>query len=351
MKKVKVKTKQKQKQKQTQIVNIHLDKILKKSQPKRKSQPKDKQFYSSQSSGGPSISFNAPPIREYVDTSLNNRQSALENPLLIKNTTNPISNEVGFSNNPLLNQPPQQKSIAYNLGQYLLQSSIPDSQMQQNMLYIKQGYENQEIANIEEVDKKNKIQSNFKKQQEAIRSQIPDDIKTPKKKRGPYKKTQKQESNPIQESPSTQELNQPEESITSTNALISNQPVIPSIISEPSQEYNITTGIETDKQRASRIKKQEFIKQHLAEQQALKESQKSKPIDYKKNEYIKNASSPRSTNTLIDEESQSESITSEQKTSPGISEGLGQIPISEIQSGPEDVKVKKKTRGPNKPKL
>jgi len=185
MKKVKVKTKQKQKQKQTQIVNVNLGNILKKSQPKRKSQPKTKQFYSAQSSGGPSISFNAPPIREYVDTSLNNRPSTLETPLLLKNTTNQQSTELGFpiqNNNPLLNQPPQQKSIAYNLGQYLLQSNIPDSQMQQNMLYIKQGYENQKISNIEEENKKNKIQSNFKKQQEAIMSQIPDDMKKAKQR-------------------------------------------------------------------------------------------------------------------------------------------------------------------------
>jgi len=84
MKKVKVKTKQKQKQKQTQIVNINLGKILKKSQGKRKSQPK--QFNSSQSSGGPSISFNAPPIREYVDTSLIIRPSPGDNQLVVKNT-------------------------------------------------------------------------------------------------------------------------------------------------------------------------------------------------------------------------------------------------------------------------
>jgi len=179
----KVKVKQKQKQKQSQTVNINLGNVLKKSQPRRKAQPK--QFNSSQSSGGPSISFNAPPIREYVDTSLNNRPSTLETPLLLKNTTNQQSTELGFpiqNNNPLLNQPPQQKSIAYNLGQYLLQSNIPDSQMQQNMLYIKQGYENQKISNIEEENKKNKIQSNFKKQQEAIMSQIPDDMKKAKQR-------------------------------------------------------------------------------------------------------------------------------------------------------------------------
>jgi hypothetical protein len=179
------KVKQKQKQKQSQTVNINLGNVLKKkSKPRRKPQPK--QFNSSQSSGGPSISFNAPPIREYIDTSLNNRPSTLESPLLLKNTTNQQSTELGFpiqNNNPLLNQPPQQKSIAYNLGQYLLQSNIPDSQMQQNMLYIKQGYENQEISNIEEENKKNKIQSNFKKQQEAIMSQIPDDIKNSKQRK------------------------------------------------------------------------------------------------------------------------------------------------------------------------
>ena len=83
MKKVKVKTKQKQKQKQTQIVNVNLGNILKKSQPKRKSQPK--QYYSAQP-----ITFNASPIREYIDTSLSNQLFQLDNVLLARTTINTI---------------------------------------------------------------------------------------------------------------------------------------------------------------------------------------------------------------------------------------------------------------------
>jgi len=84
MKKVKVKTKQKQKQKQSQTVNINLGNVLKKSQPRRKAQPKQHNI-------SQPISFNAPPIREYIDTSLSNQVSRLDNPLLARTTiTNPI---------------------------------------------------------------------------------------------------------------------------------------------------------------------------------------------------------------------------------------------------------------------
>jgi hypothetical protein len=270
MKKVKVKTKQKQKQKQSQTVNINLGNVLKKSQPRRKSQPK--QFNSSQSSGGPSISFNAPPIREYVDTSLNNRPSTLETPLLLKNTTNQQSTELGFpiqNNNPLLNQPPQQKSIAYNLGQYLLQSDIPDSQMQQNMLYIKQGYENKEISNIEEENKKNKIQSNFKKQQEAIMSQIPDDMKKAKKK--PSKK---------------QEIERKKQEELS----------------------KLKTDIGPSKSITIRPESSSLIQSDISSF-----LNKLKPIDEKKNAYLENAaSSPRTKNVLISVPEEQTTITSAQ---------------------------------------
>jgi len=274
MKKVKVKTKQKQKQKQSQTVNINLGNVLKKSQPRRKAQPK--QFNSSQSSGGPSISFNAPPIREYVDTSLNNRPSTLETPLLLKNTTNQQSTELGFpiqNNNPLLNQPPQQKSIAYNLGQYLLQSNIPDSQMQQNMLYIKQGYENKEISNIEEENKKNKFQSNFKKQQEAIMSQIHDDMKKANKK-----PTKKQEI----ERKRLEDLNRPKIDIGPSK----------SITIRPESSSLIQSDISS------------FLN-------------KPKPIDEKKNAYLENAaSSPRAKNALITVPEEPTTITSAQIQEP-----------------------------------
>jgi hypothetical protein len=343
MKKVKVKTKQKQKQKQTQIVNVNLGNILKKSQSKRKSQPKAKQFYSAQSSGGPSISFNAPPIREYVDTSLNNRQSTLENPLLIKNTTNPTTSEVGFSNNPLLIEPPKEQSFAQKVGQYLLQSSISDQEMKERLRLMNTAYENKQISDLEQEARKTKNKDSVKKQQESIRSQIPDDIKTPKKTRGPYKKKQKPELPSIQESPSTQELNQPEESITSTNPLITSLPVETTLTSEPATEPNIKTGIETDEQRAERFLQENRRKKE--EIKAFNESQKSKPIDEKKNEYIKNASSPRTTR-IIDEPITEPSLNDEPLQPAGILEGLGTSnpPVQ------EDVKDIPKKRGPKKSK-
>lgn len=101
----KVKVKQKQKQKQSQTVNINLGNVLKKkSKPKRKPQVNPPPI-------AQAITFNAPPIREYVDTSLYNIPSRLENPLLARQTVNPILpanpiqpvNTVGpiQSNNPL----------------------------------------------------------------------------------------------------------------------------------------------------------------------------------------------------------------------------------------------------------
>lgn len=105
MKKVKVKTKQKQKQKQSQTVNINLGELLKKSKPRRKTQPKPQPNISQP------ITFNAPPIREYIDTSFSNQVSRLDNPLLARTTitnpivegTSPTKNVVGEiqNNNPL----------------------------------------------------------------------------------------------------------------------------------------------------------------------------------------------------------------------------------------------------------
>jgi len=107
MKKIKVK----QKQKQSQTVNINLGNMLKKkSKPRRKPQPKQP------SSLAAPITFNVPPIREYVDTSLYNIPSRLENPLLVRQTVNPIpdipiTNKIGpiQSNNPLFQE--KQKEI------------------------------------------------------------------------------------------------------------------------------------------------------------------------------------------------------------------------------------------------
>jgi hypothetical protein len=111
------KVKQKQKQKQSQTVNINLGNVLKKkSKPRRKPQPKQPSPLAAP------ITFNAPPIREYVDTSLYNIPSRLENPLLIRQPVNPILpenpilqpvNTVGpiQSNNPLFQDKPKELKI------------------------------------------------------------------------------------------------------------------------------------------------------------------------------------------------------------------------------------------------
>jgi hypothetical protein len=339
MKKVKVKTKQKQKQKQTQIVNINLGKILKKSQGKRKSQPK--QFNSSLSSGGPSISFNAPPIREYVDTSLNNRPSPGDNQLVVKNTPTTTQSSMGQwsqieNNNPLTNQQPQQKSLGYKFGQYLINSNISDDEFNRQMNYRQIGYISQQQA---ELDKQKEELQKKQNKEEAIKAAT-----TPQKKRGPrgpYKTKSRQElpsiqeSNQIEELPSTQELNPP------TNPLLSEPVGPPTITSEPVPNPNIISGIETDAQRAERILQENRRKKE--ERKAFLESQNKKPIDEKKNNYL-NAASP-GRNRIIDEPNIEQTLTDEPTQPPGISEGLGQP--EPVQPEPE---VKKKTKGPNKKK-
>ena len=338
MKKVKVKTKQKptqkpiqkptQKQKQSQIVNVNLGNILKKSQPKRKSQPKAKQFYSAQSSVGPSISFNAPPIREYVDTSLINRPSPGDYQLVLKNTpTTTTPQSMGQwsqieNNNPLTNQQPQQKSIAYNFGEYLMNSNIPDEEFNRQMNYRQIGYINQKQKELDdqqaELDQK-------KKKDEAIKAAT-----TPQKTKRSYNKKSKPELPSIQELPSTQESNPP------TNPLISNPPVTQTITSEPVPNPNIITELETEKQRAKRLKReQQFMEEH---QKELKETQQQKPIDKKIEDYM-NAASP-GRNRIIDEPITEPSLNDEPIQPPSISGGLG-------KSEPE---VKKKPKGTNKKK-
>jgi hypothetical protein len=145
--------------------------------------------------------------------------------------------------------------------------------MQQNMLYIKQGYENQEISNIEEENKKNKIQSNFKKQQEAIMSQIPDDMKKAKKK--PSKKQEIERKK-------QEELSKPKLDIGPSK----------SITIRPESSSLIQTDISS------------FLN-------------KPKPIDEKKNAYLENAaSSPRTKNALISVPEEPTTITSAQIQEP-----------------------------------
>jgi len=302
MKKVKVKTKQKQKQKQTQIVNINLGKILKKSEPKRKSQPK--QHYSAQP-----ITFNAPPIREYIDTSLSNQLSRLDNPLLIRVTITPIvegtpppQNLVGpiqtnpqKSENPLFQAqkkepriteevPVAQGYLMEDLPQYVPQfdlnkkpSSIPpDIKAQQNQLKKEEALRKKEekkaeALRLKEEKKAEKIRLNEEKKAEKIR---------------------------LNEEKKAEKIRLNEEKNSSSS---SKQSDISSFFNNP------------------------------------------KPIDKKKEDYL-NAASP-GRNRIIDEPITEPTLTDEPIQPPGISEGLGQP--EPVQPEPE---VKKKTKGTNKKK-
>ena len=200
MKKVKVKTKQKQKQKQSQTVNINLGELLKKSKPRRKTQPKQHNI-------SQPISFNAPPIREYIDTSFSNQVSRLDNPLLARTTINPIiegttppQNVVGpiqpnpqKSENPLFQAQKKEPSITdefpiaqgylmEDLPQYVPKfdlnkkpSSIsPDIKAQQNQLKKEEALRKKEEKKEEALRKKEEKQSEAlrkkeEKQSEALR--------------------------------------------------------------------------------------------------------------------------------------------------------------------------------------
>jgi hypothetical protein len=154
MKKVKIKTKQKQKQKQSQTVNINLGELLKK-----KSNPKRKKAVPPPNISQP-ITFNAPPIREYVDTSLYNIPSRTDNPLLLRTTTNPIpdipitikpiSNTVGpiQNNNPLFIEPVKPKSILEPEPVLSFEEAINRSQSY---------YENNDIETQKELARQNYI--------------------------------------------------------------------------------------------------------------------------------------------------------------------------------------------------
>lgn len=253
MKKVKVKTKQKQKQKQkqTQIVNIHLDKILKQSQPKRKSQPK--QYYSAQP-----ITFNAPPIREYIDTSLYNIPSKAENPLLARTTINPIPdipitinptpiNTVGLiqpnpqkSENPLYQEPTKPSSLVDNVKQEPINSpSMVDEINNEKKRALEKNNEkiNKITKDIIEQEKikqqrKNEIEDSLKKQQEALRRQLP------KRDIGPSQGISlKRKSNPTEQTNINKFFNIP------NNSLISPPLENQTIISEPTQQQSIIEGL------------------------------------------------------------------------------------------------------------
>jgi len=307
MKKVKVKTKQKQKQKQTQIVNINLGKILKKSEPKRKSQPK--QYYSAQP-----ITFNAPPIREYIDTSLSNQLSRLDNALLARATTTPMvegtpppQNLVGpiqsnpqKSENPLFQAqkkepriteevPVAQGYLMEDLPQYVPQfdlnkkpSSIPpDIKSQQNQLKKEEALRKKEekkaeALRLKEEKKAEKIRLNEEKNAEKERKKQ-EELSKSKIDIGPSIKI----SNPVSSSSLTQ--------------------------SDISSFFN-----------------------------------NPKPIDKKKEDYM-NAASP-GRNRIIDKPITEPSLNDEPIQPPSISEGLG------LGLGQPEPEVKKKTRGPNKKK-
>jgi len=196
MKKVKVKTKQKQKQSQT--VNINLGNVLKKSKPRRKTQPKQQPNISQP------ITFNAPPIREYVDTSLYNIPSKSENPLLARSTINPIpdipininptSNTVGSiqNDNPLFKAQPKPERITdepihdkppflEELSQYIPQFNLNKKNKQPN------DYEIELQQKLIEIQKQNSI----KKKEEAALL-LKEENKKKRKEKALQKKLQKE---------------------------------------------------------------------------------------------------------------------------------------------------------------
>ena len=311
MKKIKVKQKQKQKQKQTQIVNVNLGNILKKSQSKRKSQ--SKQNYSAQP-----ITFNAPPIREYIDTSLSNQLSRLDNALLARTTINPIvegttppQNIVGAI------QPNPQKSENPLFQAQKKEPSITDE------VPVAQGYLMEELPNYFPQFDLNKKPSSIPPDIKAQQNQLKKEEALRKKEEKQAEALRKKEEKKAEKLKLNEEKNAKKERKKQEELSKSKIDIGPSIkISTPDSSSSL---------------KQSDISSFF---------NKSKPIDPRINTYLENASSPRTKNPLIDKESQSESITSEQNKPPGILEGLGQIPTSEIQPV-----IPKKTRGPNKPKI
>jgi len=324
------KVKQKQKQKQSQTVNINLGNVLKKkSKPRRKPQPKQPSPLAAP------ISFNAPPIREYVDTSLYNIPSRLENPLLIRQPVNPKLpenpiqpanpiqpvNTVGpiQSNNPLFVAQQKKENIMDDIPiAEAYYSELPGYTPKFNIKRKKNQLTPDEI----ELRKEEAKQRNELKKAETIRR---NELKKAEAKAQALRK--KEEKNAEKER-KKQELNPP------TNPLLSEPVNPPTITSEPVPNPNITIGIETDAQRAERILQENRRKKE--ERKAFLESQQSKPIDKKKEDYL-NAASP-GRNRIIDESITEPTLTDEPIQPPGISEGLG-------QTEPE---VKKKTKGKNK---
>jgi len=303
MKKVKVKTKQKQKQKQTQIVNINLGKILKKSEPKRKSQPK--QHYSAQP-----ITFNAPPIREYIDTSLSNQLSRLENALLARTTTTPIDegtsppkNVVGpiqtnpqISENPLFQAQKKEPRITEEVpvAQGYLMENLPQ--------YFPQFDLNKKPSSI---PPDIKAQQNQLKKEEALRK----------------KEEKKAEALRLKEEKKAEKIRLNEE--------------------KNAEKIRLNEEKNAEKERK---KQEELSKSKIDIGPSIKQSDISsffnnpKLIDKKKEDYL-NAASP-GRNRIIDEPITEPTLTDEPIQPPGISEGLG------TSNPPSD--VKKKAKGKNK---
>jgi len=281
MKKVKVKTKQKQKQKQSQTVNINLGNVLKKSQPRRKTQPKQHNI-------SQPISFNAPPIREYIDTSLSNQVSRLDNPLLARTTiTNPIvegssppQNQVGEIQNKFPLFQAQKKEVKITdepqVAQGYLMEDLPQYIPQFNYSQGKKSPNQDDIAFKKseiELKKAEAKRKSDEKKMEALR--LKEEKKAEKIRLNEEKKAEKERKKQEESSKPKLDIG-PSKSIT--------------IRPEPS------SLIQTD------------ISSFL---------NKPKPIDEKKNAYLENAaSSPRIKNALISEPEEPTTITSAQIQEP-----------------------------------
>jgi len=311
MKKVKIKTKQKQKQKQSQTVNINLGELLKKSKPRRKTQPKQHNI-------SQPISFNAPPIREYIDTSLYNIPSRLENPLLARQTVNPTLpvNVVGEIQNkfPLFqaqkkevsitDQQPKQLGLTNNsvdfnaeMEQELMVMDQMDQNEMNNLMTNLPGYDILRNINNRNRNQINQSEQQLEKIKKAEQAKYEKKLKEKIKKENAIRKKEeadknREENKRINEAKKAEKIRLNEEKKAENKRINEEKQAQEKFVfgsPKPLIQSDLSSFINKDK------------------------SINPKPIDEKKNIYLENAaSSPRTKNALISAPEEPTTITSAQ---------------------------------------
>jgi len=340
MKKVKVKTKQKQKQKQSQTVNINLGNVLKKSQPRRKAQPKQHNI-------SQPISFNAPPIREYIDTSLSNQVSRLDNPLLARTTiTNPIVegssppvNVVGQIQNkfPLFqaqkkevsitDQQPKQLGLTYNSVDF-------NAAMEQDLMDMDENEMNNLMTNLpgydisRNINNRNRNQINQSEQQlekikKAEQAKYEKKLKEKIKKENAIRKKEeadknREENKRINEAKKAEKIRLNEEKKAETIRLNEEKKAETIRLNEEKKAEN--KRINEEKQAQEKFvfgSAKPLIQSDLSSFINKDKSINPKPIDPLINTYLENASSsPRTKHALISAPEEPTTITSAQIQEP-----------------------------------